>query len=360
MTRFPAISFSAVSFFSGAAMTALLLTSPLATAPTIAAPTPRLERAAPHASGKRVTITREAYHGWQDCYRMTSGKVNLVVVPDAGGRIMEYSLDGENALFANRAEEGKVYPITATWHNYGGFKNWNAPQDRWNWPPDPYLDFGKASVEVINPSDPSPVLRVTGAASIAAGLVFQRDITMDPLTGDVTIQQSLYNIGPRAQQWSVWGIAQVPYPCIVAAPINPQSVFPGGVESLSDGRKGESSQWHTMGSVLIARPSGLVGKIGFDNNRGWLAYFRDHLAYVQRIPALVPDAAYPDKGANAELYTNSKDVPYVEMEQLSPLFNLPPGASGQLTEQWQIRNLRRGVRSDSDVTAALRELGLGG
>lgn len=342
-------------------LTASVLTGGfLAAPPTLTLAAARSTPAIPHAAARqRVTITQGPYHGWQNCYHMTNGKVELEVVPDAGGRIMEYSLEGENALFQNRAEEGKVYPITATWHNYGGFKNWNAPQDRWNWPPDPYLDFGRASVEVVNASDPAPVLRVTGAASLTAGLLFQRDITMDPVTGDVTIQQSLYNISPKEQQWSVWGIAQVPYPCLVAAPLNPQSVFPGGIEPLSDGRKGEASQWHAVGPVVVVvRPSGLVGKIGFDNNRGWLAYFRDHLAFVQRIPALVPDAAYPDRGANAEVYTNSKDFPYVEMEQLSPLFNLPPGASGQLTEQWQIRHLRHPVRSDADVTAAIHELGL--
>ncbi|HET6386647.1 MAG TPA: DUF4380 domain-containing protein [Armatimonadota bacterium] len=320
------------------------------------AASPVLARKAKPSHGPVVTVSQVNYDGWQGCYRISNGKTQAVIVPDIGGRIMDYSVNGENAIFVNRAEEGKLYPITKIWHNYGGFKDWNSPQSVWGFPPDPYLDFGHATVEILQ-GQTAPTVRVTGAASLESGLIFTRDITMDPVTGDLTVQQRMYNIAAKPQQWGVWGVTQAPTSCVVAVPINPKSHFAGGVYTFPNPTAGFETQWHAANGLLIMRPDRKVGKLGIDDSAGWMAYFRGKLAYIKRIPTLTPGAAYPDNGSNAEIYVDH-DLPYLEMEVLSPLFSLPPGAYGELTEQWQIRMLPHAVKTDADVAAAVKSLGL--
>lgn len=118
-----------------------------------------------------MTVERVNYRGWVDSFRLTAGRYSLVVVPEIGGRIMEYSVAGKNVIWENSEEFGRTYPIAGEWHNYGGYKNWIGQKNRWQWPPDPVLDYGKANVEVIQSPNEPPVLidRAPGRRRGSAG-----------------------------------------------------------------------------------------------------------------------------------------------------------------------------------------------
>jgi hypothetical protein len=75
-------------------------------------------------------------------------------------------------------------------------------------------------------------------------------------------------------------------------------------------------------------------KIGADSDAGWVAYVdeRDGYTYAKKF-ACFEGAEYPDKGSPVEVYT-SNGLPYLEVEVLSPLVNLAPGASYTFTEDW--------------------------
>lgn len=75
--------------------------------------------------------------GWGEVIVLENGLVALAMAPRIGARVMQYDLGAHQGLFLNPAEIGKLYEPTRTspWHNYGGYKNWPAPQDRWDWPP---------------------------------------------------------------------------------------------------------------------------------------------------------------------------------------------------------------------------------
>ncbi len=305
-----------------------------------------------------VTVTQITYHGWRNCFQLSNGPVKVVVVPEIGGRIMEFSREGANILFQNRAERGKVYPITKTWHNYGGFKNWNAPQSAWGWPPDPYLDYGRATVEILEPASIAPALRVTGAVSLETGLVFQREIRMDPATGDLSLRQTMTNISAKEEEWSTWDITQVPGDCIVAVPLGETSAYPDGYYNDTSIKRTGPLQWHRSGPLLFVRRTGKADKVYADVSAGWMACFRGKLAYIKHFPPRLPDATYPDKGANAEMWLNDNALPYIEMEVLAPILKLAPGESNELVEQWQVRTLPSPVRTDAEVAEAVRMLGL--
>lgn len=300
----------------------------------------------------QVIIKQENYKGWPNSLVLERNDTRVVVVPDIGGRIMEFSLNGANPIWQNPAEFGKVYPITKVWHNYGGYKTWNAPQAVWQWPPDPFLDFGRANVEITDEG-----VRIYGAPSLEAGIMFIKEITI-PERGKVRIEERMRNISGKEVRWSLWDVTQVSTPCFVVFPAEKNSKFPQGLYFFDEQSK-KSSQWKIKDGLVIVEYKGETGKIGLDSSSNWMLYLKDNLAYVKRFPTL-PGADYPDEGCSVEVYTNSKELPYLEMEILSPLVTLKPGEEYRTWEEWYIRLLSRPVKVEGDIPSAIRELVLAG
>src|SRR5215475_5111648 len=64
------------------------------------------------------------YKGWQ-AQQLTNRWVQLVVVPQNGGRLMQLTFAGHAYLFVNPELAGKYFPPTnKQWFNYGGDKIW--------------------------------------------------------------------------------------------------------------------------------------------------------------------------------------------------------------------------------------------
>ncbi|NQT38722.1 MAG: hypothetical protein HQ581_14600 [Planctomycetes bacterium] len=89
------------------------------------------------------------YKGWK-AFVLKNDLVRLHVVPDIGGRVIQYALGEKEFLWVNPALVGKTSPQTGLdpdggWMNYGGDKLWPAPQgwdndQQWPGPPDAVLD----------------------------------------------------------------------------------------------------------------------------------------------------------------------------------------------------------------------------
>src|SRR5689334_3347507 len=58
-----------------------------------------------------VTLRHESFLGWTDAYRLSNGRVTATVVPSAGGRVLEFSLDGQQAFWVNPALQGMLFPV---------------------------------------------------------------------------------------------------------------------------------------------------------------------------------------------------------------------------------------------------------
>ncbi|MHB1459625.1 MAG: hypothetical protein ACYC0V_22160, partial [Armatimonadota bacterium] len=176
----------------------------------------------------KSTIQKIVYKGWIDSYRISGGDCSLVVVPEIGGRIMEYSYNGDNVIWEDFSLYGMTFPIDNEWHNYGGSKTWVAPQTLWGWPPDSMMDNGKCNAETITAEDGSQVLRVTGAPSLKLGTLIIRDISLTD-TGEAVIKQTVRNISDKPITCGVWGISYMRTPSLVAFPIKTKSKFPNGI-----------------------------------------------------------------------------------------------------------------------------------
>src|SRR5580692_9620605 len=64
-----------------------------------------------------------AFHGYTQAIELKLGKTRAVLCPQAGGRVLEFSVDGTDAMYFDEAEknwqQGKPGPITAGRFDYG-------------------------------------------------------------------------------------------------------------------------------------------------------------------------------------------------------------------------------------------------
>src|SRR5438270_5151948 len=109
------------------------------------------------------------YKGWH-AQQLSNQWVQLVLLPQNGGRLIQVTFAGHPYLFVNPKYEGKYLPpASGQWFNYGGDKLWLLPEgndDEKHWPGDsdiiddgPY-SFRKLSegqqceIELTSPADP--------------------------------------------------------------------------------------------------------------------------------------------------------------------------------------------------------------
>ena len=313
------------------------------------------------ASWGQATVKQIDYHGWNGCWEISNPLVRVVVVPQIGGRIMEYSLGGENALWQNVDELGKVTgdDLGKTWRNYGGYKAWNAPQSKWSTTNrDFHYDSAPAQVEPL--ADQSGV-RVTTAPIGHLGYQLIREVVLSDSTSRVRITERMRNISNHDITWGVWDVTQVNAPCWIAFPLNANSSYPQGWNVLyPPGRPVQ--QIKRVGNIGIAQYDNRTEKWATDAMGGWMAYIKDQLAYTKHWSTRLVDVTYPDGGCDAAFYTCSKDYfgGYAEMQVMGPITKLAPGEESTLVEDWFLTRLNQSAKDESDVISRLKMLQIRG
>lgn len=321
-----------------------------------------------HAAEK-ATAAESTYTGWK-AIKLTNGLVTVVVVPDVGGRIMDFRLGDHALLWNNAAEAGKLYdaPRTAeerTWHNFGGYKVWPAPQDRWGGPPDPLgstLEGGRWTSRIVTASGPTAVVELTSPADEAVtGLQASRTIRLGVGTTSLEVTETFRNVSQRPVDWSIWTIAQVPGSLRPGEAVSPEARAYLPLPAKSRHAAGyyefpfnESPHWKPIagGRVLELTYGGEAAKVGVDATEGWLASVDDLNGFTYAATFdLVPGAEYPDEGCSIEAWMNPSDLPYMEMEILSPITKLEPGKSFSATQTWHATRLNGPVLSVGKLAA---------
>src|SRR6187431_1669372 len=75
------------------------------------------------AGAEEPTAREVAFHGYTKAVEIKLGKTRAVLCPQAGGRVLEFSVGGNDAMYLDEAEKkwqpGKPGPITAGRFDYG-------------------------------------------------------------------------------------------------------------------------------------------------------------------------------------------------------------------------------------------------
>lgn len=273
------------------------------------------------------SIEQCSYRGWTECYRLTNGLVEAIVVP-AAGRLMQLRLQGdsEGSLWENPAlDGGRRDAAPGEWRNFGGDKCWPSPQSNWarqqghSWPPPRGFD-GLPMQALVS----GEWLELRAAVDDAWGVEVRRRMQLVAGMPVLKVRTEYRKLTDSPVTIGVWTISQFREPELVCAKLNPKSRFSGGYTHLLEDEP-EQLQCHSLEDgarmLTLARHREAFTKVGLDGTSLlWIGASSTVRMDIESVPG-----EYPDGGCATEIYTNPGPMDYVELEMLGPMTEMNPG-----------------------------------
>ena len=321
-------------------------------------------------------LTQEVYRGWNtQC--LSNGLVQVHVVPEIGGRVVQFKVGKHEFYWVNPQLAGKHAPASGLasdggWLNYGGDKLWPAPQgwdgpEQWPGPPDAVLDGLPYTFEALPAEAGEAALKLTSGEDRRSGIQFSRVIRVSENSTRVAVEAAIKNIDSRPRRWGIWAHTQLdatasdgrkPNRLMRAwCPVHPRSRFLEGYDVIFGAKDNPSFRTDWRRGLVEVDYRYQVGKIGVDSPAGWVATVDggSGAVFVQRF-TFEPNRAYPDH-ATVEFWHNGvgkihaynremafgddpDENPFVfESEMLSPFFEMPPGETFTWEYEWCATNI---------------------
>jgi hypothetical protein len=306
------------------------------------------------------------YKGWQ-AQQISNRWVQLLVVPQNGGRLIQVTFAGHAYLFVNPKYEGKYFPPTQSkWFNYGGDKIWLLPEgndDERHWPGgSDVVDDGPFTFRKISEGQQCEV-ELTSPADPQSGIQFVRTIHLDADSPRIKFHVNMKNITGHAVEWSMQSVSQ--YDTSNAAnrsrlnndfwaftPANPSSQYlnryhvrfgpaENRAASVRDDGMFVIHYAHMAAELWLDSTAGQVAVVDGDSGFTMVERFRyeenqpypGHASVIfwTNGPGLkLGEDGIPSLGSDEE-----EDSPYyMEAEINSPLCRLRPGETCNLDTEW--------------------------
>ncbi|MDF2880765.1 MAG: hypothetical protein K0R54_1322 [Clostridiaceae bacterium] len=288
---------------------------------------------------KRNNETEEIY--------ISNGMINIIVVPQQGGRILEYSINGFNVLYRNEELIGVRNDINKertpeNWLNFGGYKCWPAPQTVWQWPPIFDIDQSYFNYE-INSSKDFIDIKLTSNISKTEpvqGLQFIRTITIYDNCSNMCVEETIVNNSESTVQWAMWDNTQVLSPGFAEIKLN-SNVFTGGITFYQDFDIPSSNAYSVRREdrkiLTINCNRKEKFKVGVVTDSGEISYrctAYDKDIILKKQFKYEGQVVYPH-GSNIEVYVDTT-LPYAELEILGGMKNIEPNKSISLKVNWNL------------------------
>ncbi len=308
------------------------------------------------------------YKGWK-AQQISNRWVQLVVVPQNGGRLMQVTFGGHAFLFVNPKLAGKYFPPSTTdWFNYGGDKIWllpegNEDEEHWAGNSDilddgPYT-FRKVSegqhcdIELTSPEDP------------LTGIQIVRNISIDSGSPRISFHAVMKNVTGHTVEWSMQSVSQydtsrdpnsgqntpINPDFWTFTPANPSSSYLNRYHVRFGPAENPEVEVRDDG-LFTVHYAHLAAELWLDSTEGWIAVVDGTNKYgmVERF-RYEDTKKYPGKasvifwtnGASARLnregvLTLPPDPDaspyYLEAELNSPMCRLRPGESCAMDTEW--------------------------
>lgn len=317
----------------------------------------------PHASAQAPQaplppgVQQGPYGGWPGALFLKAPKpgVEAVVVPADGGRIARFALGGSNILFEQPGAEGKTLASEKNWFMVGGYQLDLGPETR-GIPAHLPLWLGEYAWQ----SPRRATVRVTSPPDAGSGARLEKEISLDPRTGVLHLQQRLSNVAAHPITYCLWDRTLCRGGGFIFVALNPKSRFPsgwatpakGGGKEVYDGTHPTSSDVDVSEGVLIAHAEGQGTKIGMDAQAGWIAYAVGRQLFIKRFP-VEPRGQYSDGGCTVEIYFNDQKA---ELEALSSEVTLPAGQTVSFPETWRLTTLAAEVTTPAQARALISQV----
>jgi hypothetical protein len=277
---------------------------------------------------QQATVT--AFHGYPDCIVLANDSVRVVLCPEAGGRVLEYSRQGVNVLYLEEAETGKPYvpgrpaPMSAGRFDIGPEKTIPAHLKLWS---------GRWKGEIIAPR----AARLTSQEDEATGTQLIREFRLAERGSRLACTQTICNVSTKTTEWCHWSRTFARGGGICLLPLTSPSRFPKGYVMYEEGDRinirPSDPQIRQRNGFLEILGAPKFPKLGFDSQAGWFAYLTpQHQLFIKRFP-VYPDRVYNEvAGLTISVWYPAERV--VELEPIGPRERLKPGESASFTEEW--------------------------
>ena len=276
----------------------------------------------------------------KDYIKITNGKTTVAVDIEVGGRIMEYSLNGNNVLFLRK----------------GGNSKYTGPDGgRCDFGPEkivpPRLETWMGKWELIDKSD--SYIKIKSQVAKQAGVYLTREFTLSKNSTHLLFKQSIINISEEPKRYCHWSRTFGEPNGICLAPLNPNSRFPKGYMVYTEKNKLDYSPPGGPNERIRERVLEIMGppenpKIITDGSEGWLAYItQDNQLFIKKFE-IFEDKVYGEMtGATVSIWYNKEGI--CEIEPIGPWEWIEPGKSISFTENWYLMDYEYPVNKNADL-----------
>ncbi|MCE5252504.1 hypothetical protein LLG96_20065 [bacterium] len=271
-------------------------------------------------------------HGYSGCVELTNGTVRVVLEPNCGGRVLEYSLNGKNALHVDPVQDG--------WVPTPGGKNFDPTGGRCDFGPEMKAPSHRAiwsgpwKAEITGPR----AARMTSVEDSSSGVQLVREFRLEKGSCHLSFTQTIKNISNSPKEYNHWSRTFAEGGGICLVPLGTRSRFPLGYIIYGPGpvlnyRHDEHPNVRVRDGFLELLGTPPQPKFGVDSYEGWLGYItRSNLLFVKKFP-VYPERAYGEVAAyTISLWYNKEEM--CELEPIGPTEFLKPGQSASFTEDW--------------------------
>jgi hypothetical protein len=310
------------------------------------------------------------YKGW-NAQQLSNRWVQLTIVPQNGGRVIQVSFAGHSYLFVNPKLAGKYFPPTPDkWFNYGGDKLWllpegNEDEQHWRGNSD-VIDDSPFAFRKISDGKQCQV-ELTGPADPQTGIQFSRTITLDEDSPRIRFHASMKNVTGHVLDWSMQSVSQydTSNPNSEAGeerssmsrnfwtftPANPASAYLNRYHVRFGQAENPAVSVRDDG-LFAVHYAHMAAELWLDSTAGWLAVV-DGTSQYAMVERFEYDASrtYPGR-ASVIFWTNGPELRlkddgevalggdpdaspyYLEAELNSPMCHLRPGESCIMDTEW--------------------------
>ena len=284
-----------------------------------------------HAEEQWLGVRVVTFYGYDDCIRLENGSTQVTLCPAAGGRVLEYSWKGKNALYLPPGSEG--------WTCAPGKEDGAMTAGRFDIGPEqtiakhPELWMGQWSGKLTG----SRSARLVSPKDKPTGVQLIRDFTLDKNSSRLECKQTIKNVSTETQAYCHWSRTFALGGGICVIPLTRPSRFPNGYVMYGPGPainfRPEDPNLRARDGFLEITAAPKFPKLGMDTYAGWFAYLmKTDLMFVKRFPTY-PDRVY-NEVAGLTLSIWYPDGPMCELEPICPREKLAPGQSATFTETW--------------------------
>jgi hypothetical protein len=275
-------------------------------------------------------------YGYDSCIELKNKTTTVILEPNAGGRVISYSLNGINIMYEDSLQNRWVSTPQMpriNGHLAGGRFDIGPSRTK---PNTDLFFFGKWNFSTTGRFS----ARLTSQTDTFTEIYLIRDFVLDSITSRLSVTQTIVNTSSKSIKASFWGRTFVVGNGICVIPVNPMNRFPKKYIMFMNrdtiNMFPSDTNIFVKDDLLIIKGPPQKPKLEMDvDDPGWMAYASTTNQLFIKKFNVFHDRQYGDvTAANASVWYNGTQM--TEIEPIGPWELIGPGNRKSFTENWYL------------------------